>query len=172
VFIQLVLRIFPSHPDTFLSTEGRKMMSENLKPEWSPNIEGDVETKVAKVAKVAKRKNLYRVMGLSAPLLAAGVILAFAQPPSSSPSAPSTQINSALSTKIQSTVAPADSIQHSTPVTSKSSKTIKSAKVQKPTFIATTATQNAHFSTNLTIKKPTISGSAGVNDGNNDGESD
>ena len=153
-------------------------MSENFKPEWSPNIEGDAETKVAKVAKVtkvakvAKRKNLYRVMGLSAPLLAAGVILAFAQPPSSSPSAPSTQINSALSTKIQSTVAPADSIQHSTPVTSKSSKTIKSAKVQKPTFIATTATQNAHFSTNLTIKKPTISGSAGVNDGNNDGESD
>ena len=93
------------------------MMSENFKPEWYPNIEGEEESKkikVAKVTKVTKRKNIYRVLGLSAPLLAAGVILAAAQPPSSSLSAPNAQINSAIATNIQSRVASASSIQKST----------------------------------------------------------
>lgn len=146
-------------------------MSENLKPDWYLNIEGDDESKVAKVTKVTKvtkRKNLYRVMGLSAPLLAAGVILAFAQPPSSSLSAPNTQINSALSTNIQSTVASATSIQKSTPVTSKSSKAIKSVKVKKTTSPASASTHNTKLSTNLTFKKPTISGSTGGDDNNDD----
>ena len=92
-------------------------MSENFKPDWYPNIDGKEvikEIKVAKVTKVTKRKNLYRVMGLSAPLLAAGVILAAAQPPSSSVSAPITQANSAIATNIQSTVASVSSLQKST----------------------------------------------------------
>ena len=155
-------------------------MSENFKPEWYPNIEGDDKTKVTKVTKVAKRKNLYRVMGLSAPLLAAGVILAFAQPPSSSLSAPNTQINSALSTNIPSTVTSAASIQQqSTPVTSKSSKAIRSVEVKKDTSHTAASIHNTQLSTNLTIKQPIISGSAGGQQpsisgstGGDDGESD
>ena len=153
-------------------------MSENFNAEWSLNIEGDDETKVAKVATapkvtgVIKRKNLYRVMGLSAPLLAVAAILAFAQPPSTSLSASKTQVNSTLSTNIQSTVAPATSKQQSTPVTLKSSEAIKSIKVKKTTPQASTSTQNTHLSTNLTInnltiKKPTISGSVGGDDSDN-----
>ena len=124
-------------------------MSENFKPEWYPNIDGEEETKkikVAKVTKVSKRKNLYRVMGLSAPLLAAGVILAAAQPPSSSLSTPNAQVNSAIATDIQSTVASASSLQKST----------------HKTTLSTTPSSTPSLPSGG--KKPSISGSAAGDD--------
>jgi hypothetical protein len=112
------------------------MNNENFKPDWYPTVEGDeVIDKVIKVKRVKSVKSIYRVLGLSAPLLAAGVILAVAQPPSAPLSTPNTQVNSAPTTNIQSTVVSPSSIQQST---------------------------------NITIKKPIISGIAGGDDSNND----
>ena len=158
------------------------MMSENFKPEWYPNIEGDGEakvakvTKVTKVAKVTKRRNLYRVMGLSAPLLAAGVILAFAQPPSSSPSTPNSQVNISLATKIQTTATPTSSIQKPTAVSLKSLKVNKSVIVKKDTSYTFVSTQKTPRSSTLSptpslalgVNKPSISGSTGGDDNNDD----
>ena len=134
--LQSVPSRFPKCRDSFSSTKGTKMNSENFKPDWYPTVEGDeVINKVIKVRRVKTVKSIYRVLGLSAPLLAIGVILAVAQAPSAPLSTPNTQVNSAPATNIQSTVVSPTSIQQST---------------------------------NITIKKPTISGNAGGDDSNND----
>lgn len=111
-----------------------------------------------------KVKNFYRVVGLSAPLLAAGIILAFAQPPSTTVSTPNSPVKSSQVTNIQRAATTSASIQKSTVVALKAIKVSPSEKVKRTTSRAFVAASNTHFSSSLIVKKPSISGSPSGDD--------
>ena len=152
------------------------MKNENSPPEWYQKVEANVANEVIKVNKVKKVKNFYRVIGLSAPLLAAGAILAFAQPPSSSPLTSISQVNISSATKIQSTATVAPLIHKSTAVALKALKTNKSAIVNKDATYTSVSTQKTHLSSTPSptstlasgVNKPSIAGSIGGDDNNDD----